>query len=161
MPVKELYKTRAKYNPRQISEDNLQRLMTSLKIHRQVENLIYNKRTKTLISGHQRLEAAKRLGWKTLDVNVLDISEAVERALNIALNNPNLQGEWDLPKLVDTLEWVLDKGETEISLEGTGFDLEDLERLKIEAFGDPDKEQKDLDEDLVTTNKCPKCGYEW
>ena len=52
----------AEYNPRIITDDEFNGLCESLKIFGQQENLIVNK-DMTIISGHQRYEAMKFLGW--------------------------------------------------------------------------------------------------
>ena len=149
----------AEYNPRKISDEAMNKLEHSLNIHGQVENLVYNIRTDTLVSGHQRLIAARNLGWTHVDVLEIDIPESQEKALNVALNNPNIMGEFDLPKLQDVLDIIIEA--PDIQIEDTGFTIDDYEKIKINIHGDPDKEQKEYDENIETENKCPKCGYEW
>ena len=55
-----------------------------------------------LWGGHQRLEQLDSLEKNKdyeLTVCVVDIDEREEAALNVQLNNPSMQGEWDLDKL--------------------------------------------------------------
>lgn len=89
----------AAYNPRRISERALDGLTAELREFGLVENLIANDRGDggklVLVGGHQRVKAARRLGWKSVPVHVVRLDQERERALNLALNNPNLQGEWD------------------------------------------------------------------
>jgi len=54
----------------------------------------------------------------------VDLDEAKEKALNLALNK--IQGDWDLPKLKDLLQ-ELDTGELDMEL--TGFDSKEIEEL--------------------------------
>jgi ParB family chromosome partitioning protein len=146
MKVKDLLKTVAKYNPRTITNDAMDRLKHSLNTYGQVENLILNIKTNTLVSGHQRLEAAKQLGWTDMDVVVVELSEAQERALNITMNNRNLQGDWSLPMLKESLDFIT---EHELNIEDTGFTLTDYEDFgfsdmpieEVEA-GEPPEEPK-------------------
>lgn len=52
--------------------------------------------------GHQRLEqldALEKSKDYDLTVCVVDVDEREEAALNVQLNNPSMQGEWDLDKL--------------------------------------------------------------
>ena len=83
----------ADYNPRKISKENLERLKKSIKEFGLVDPLVWNERTNRLIGGHQRLKILMEEGVKEVEVSVVNLPEDKEKALNIALNNPNLQGE--------------------------------------------------------------------
>ncbi|MFH0814321.1 MAG: ParB N-terminal domain-containing protein [Pseudomonadota bacterium] len=94
----------AAYNPRKMDEAAKKRLKADLKVHGLVETLVWNKRTGNLVGGHQRLEqldALERNKNYDLAVAVVDVSEEEEKKLNIILNNPGLQGEWDIEALKD------------------------------------------------------------
>lgn len=94
----------AEYNPRVISEDARKRLRKMLAKHGLVQPLVWNKRTGNLVSGHQRLAALDSLERSQdydLQVAVVDVDEREERVLNVQLNNPSMQGEWDLDKLTE------------------------------------------------------------
>lgn len=57
--------------------------------------------------GHQRLEqldALEKSKDYDLTVCVVDVDEREEAALNVQLNNPSMQGEWDLDKLANMAE---------------------------------------------------------
>jgi hypothetical protein len=90
--------TPALYNPRKISARSMRLLTEEIKAYGLVEPLVCNKRGGSLIviSGHQRLKVARALGWQTVPVHI-QVDETRERALNLALNNPALQGEYDDP----------------------------------------------------------------
>ena len=126
-PVPALLKAQAPYNPRTIEPGNLKRLQNSLERFGQVENVILNTTTGHIVSGHQRVMAAHAAGLDTLDVLEVELTEGAEKALNVALNNPNLMGEWDMDKLKPVLDDVI--GAFDIDLEDTGFDLEDYEGM--------------------------------
>lgn len=96
----------APYNPRQISEAAFDRLFKAVGEHGIVADPTWNVRTGNLVGGHQRLKAMdKSMGYprkvKDYDVRVLaiDVDELTEKKLNVILNNPSAQGEWDLDKL--------------------------------------------------------------
>lgn len=55
----------AKYNPRVISEKRLDNLHKSMTTYGDLSGVVFNERTKTLISGHQRLKNLKKAGIKT------------------------------------------------------------------------------------------------
>jgi hypothetical protein len=48
---------------------------------------------KIVIGGHQRLVAARRLGWKTVPVIFLDVTDEQAHLLNLVLNK--ISGNWD------------------------------------------------------------------
>ena len=84
----------APYNPRAIKEKNAERLGASLDAFGLVQPIIVNTRTGHVVGGHQRLEALEARGIETTDVVVVDLDDAQERALCIALNNPRAQGHF-------------------------------------------------------------------
>ena len=147
----------AKYNPRldlQPGDPEYEKLKKSLKEFDLVEPLIWNKRNGNLVGGHQRLKILIEQGRTDVEVSIVDLSDSKEKALNLALNK--ISGDWDLPKLKDILE-ELNTGEFDMEI--TGFDDDEIEKLinQIHNFD----EQKEYDENIETTNKCPECGYEW
>ena len=91
-------------NPRQITTENLDRLEQGIDEFGMVQPIIWNTRTKQVVGGHQRLAVLKRKEVKETWVIEVDMDEEREAALNIALNNPRLMGEFDLPGLASILE---------------------------------------------------------
>ncbi|RLF27571.1 MAG: DNA modification methylase, partial [Thermoplasmata archaeon] len=75
----------APYNPREISDKALEGLTASIREFGLVEPLVWNKRTKRLVAGHQRLKALQKLGATEAEVVVVDLPESREKALNVAL----------------------------------------------------------------------------
>lgn len=115
----------APYNPRQDlkpADHEYQKLKKSIDEFDLVEPLILNKRNNVLIGGHQRLKILKERGDKDVDVSLVDLDEAKEKALNIALNR--VQGEWDYDKLNLIFDEL--KGIDDFDIELTGFDIEDI-----------------------------------
>lgn len=72
------------------------------------------------------LDSLAGTGNYTLNVAAINVPEEREKEINIILNNPEVQGAWDLEKLGDLLK------APEIDLGGAGFDNADIYRL----FGD-------------------------
>lgn len=92
----------APYNPRIMDEKAKKRLKENIAKHGLVAALTWNKRTGNLVGGHQRLEQLDSLERNKdyeLTVCVVDVDEREEAALNVQLNNPSMQGEWDFDKL--------------------------------------------------------------
>ena len=98
----------APYNPRRISERALAGLTASIKRFGLVEPIIWNKRTKHVVGGHQRLKVLQALGTASTQVVVVDIPVAEEKALNVALNSPAISGEFT-DALQELLETVRDE----------------------------------------------------
>jgi DNA modification methylase len=100
----------AAYNPRMISDDGLRGLQNSISRFNCVELIVVNVRDgrNVIIGGHQRHRALCNLHGLDYEVDcvVVDLSEAEERLLNIALNNPELQGEFDIAKLAESIEKI-------------------------------------------------------
>ena len=105
----------APYNPRIMDPKSKKRLKQAIAKHGLVAALTWNKRTGNLVGGHQRLEQLDALEKNKdyeLTVCVVDVDEREEAALNVQLNNPSMQGAWDLDKLANmTEEFDLDLSE--------------------------------------------------
>ena len=119
----------ATYNPRSIDVDAAERLERAVK-RGMVQPIVWNRRTGNLIGGHQRLARIDELeGTKpfSLTVAVVDCDEVEEKRLNVELNNPDLMGQFDIPRLEDVLrdikaadpggDLLLEVGFTQASLE--------------------------------------------
>jgi hypothetical protein len=103
----------APYNPRWIGPEARKRLEKGMEEHGMVTAVVWNKRTGHVVGGHQRLSILDSLEKSQdyeLDVAVIDVDEAEEKKINVQLNNPSMQGTWDLDALGD------------LHAEGIGFD---------------------------------------
>lgn len=67
---------------------DLSPLMESMRLHGLIHPILVN-RNNELIAGERRLESAKRLGWKSVEVSVVDKPDELER-LEVELDE-NLQ----------------------------------------------------------------------
>ena len=139
----------AEYNPRTISENELQKLTNSINEFGLVDPIIINLKNMHIIGGHQRYEALISqhmldgnfypelnmiklgdVGWIFLEEDLTIESEDHEKALNLALNK--ISGEWDYEKL----NVVLDELElSPIDINLTGFDDIELESMDTEDYG--------------------------
>lgn len=108
----------AEYNPRIMDEDAKKRLRKSIRSSGLVSALTWNRRTGNLVGGHQRLQqldALEKSADYELTVCVIDVDEREEARLNVQLNNPDSQGDWDLDRLAGLAE------DFNLSLEDMGF----------------------------------------
>jgi len=115
------------YNPRQDltpGDKEYEKLKKSIQEFDYIDPIIWNKRTSTVVGGHQRLKVLKDLGHTEIDVSVVDLPLAEEMALNVALNK--VSGDWDTSKLSDLM---LELQDMDIDMELTGFDLEEINDL--------------------------------
>lgn len=133
---------RAAYNPRvdlQPEDEEYQAIERSLKRHGLVQPIVWNRRTNTIVSGHQRLTVLEAQGETEVTVSVVDLDDIQEKELNVALNK--ITGEWDDDKLSVILNEL---GEEATD---TGFTLPEIDVLRDELksyFDDvtsPDEEE--------------------
>jgi DNA modification methylase len=142
-------------NPRRITEDELDALERSLRQFGFVQPVLARREDSTVIGGHQRLVAARRLGLTSAPVTWLDISVEQARLLGLALNK--ISGSWDDALLARLLADLGATPELDLSLSGFGEDeiselLRSLEtrekREQVESF--------DLDEALAEARRAPR-----
>lgn len=152
----------APYNPRIMDPKAKKRLKKNIQKHGLVAALTWNKRTGNLVGGHQRLEQLDALEKNKdyeLTVCVVDVDEREEAALNVQLNNPSMQGEWDLDKLANMvddfdLDMSEDLGFTESDID---FMFEGDDRFS-QLFNT--KESEDVRGDLEKVKEARKKGME-
>lgn len=144
---------RAGYNPRSMTDKAREALKRGIARYGLVDPIIARRRDKLVVGGHQRLDAAKELGLATVPVVFLDdLDDQHAAALNVLLNNPSAQGEWDFGKLSAVLS-ELDGHGFDATL--TGFDDAELERL-LSWTPDPEKAGEEDESVDLTPPKKPK-----
>lgn len=115
------------WNPRQITEEELQKLETSLNEFGYIEPIIVNEVNNHIVGGNQRCKALKQLGYEEVDVVYVHIEDIhKEKACNVALNK--ISGDWDNDKLKVVLEEI-ELSPIDVSL--TGFDEIELTEMEI------------------------------
>ena len=112
--------TLAAYNPRVITERMLEALKAGIQEFGLLLPVVINQRTNRMVGGHQRFRAAESLGMETVPVHLIDVDEAAEKRLNLALNK--IEGKWDYSLLETALETVSDAETLGLS----GFNEADL-----------------------------------
>jgi hypothetical protein len=76
------------------SQEALAGLQASVERFGLVEPVVWNRRTGRVVGGHQRLKVLQQMGGETTEGVVVDLPEIEEKALNVALNNPAIAGEF-------------------------------------------------------------------
>ena len=126
----------AEYNPRIMDKESKKRLKKNLQENGLVSALTWNRRTGNLCGGHQRLEqldALERNQDYSLDVCVIDVDERTEAKINVLLNNPSMQGDWDLDLLASMSEHF-----------GLSFDDMGFTKLDVDFMFDGDDRFSDM-----------------
>jgi DNA modification methylase len=145
-------------NPRRISNEQLEALTRSVQEYGFVQPVLARREDRMVIGGHQRLTAARRLGYKTVPVTFLDVTLEQARVLNLGLNK--ISGDWDQELLARLLAELRPIDEIDLAL--TGFGEDELARLlkgldarekrtKVEAF--------DLDAALEAAQAAPRAQH--
>jgi len=146
----------APYNPRTITDHDLEALRRSLRFFGTVEPIVVNRRSDRIVGGHQRVRAAEAEGIATLPCVFVDLDEPSERQLNLALNR--IHGEWDMEKLEEVLRELEAAG---ADLDLTGFTTVEIDELlrgsdepidgltDADAIPEPPDDPKTQPEDLI------------
>lgn len=118
----------AKYNPRKAlkpGDPEFEKLKRSITEFGYVELIVVNvANNNTVISGHQRLAVLKDIGETEVECVVVELNDADEKALNVAMNK--VSGDWDTQKLADLMDSLK---ELDYDLGKTGFDPPEIEQL--------------------------------
>jgi len=157
-------------NPRQISQEQFERLGNSMEEFGDLSGIVFNAKDGYLISGHQRVASLKeRYGESAVEIKITEEKDGEKRGFvepehiqyrevswdegksglaRLAANKHG--GEWDDDLLQEELD-KLAKLDVNIELSGFGSD-----------FGiEPPDEFEEYTDEIETDYKCPKCGYEW
>lgn len=130
-------------NPRRMSQAELGALVRSLREWGFVQPVVARREDGTVIGGHQRLVAARKLGYREVPVVYLDVSPEQARLLGLALNR--ISGEWD-EELLGRLLADLQASET-LDLSLSGFGEEELAKL-LKALDIAEKKERLEDFDI-------------
>ncbi len=123
----------ADYNPRVELSPGMpgyERLRRSIVEFGLVQPIVWNERTGNVVGGHQRLAVLRNEGREMVEVVVVSMEEAREKALNVALNNSQVGGEWDPDKLLSLVQDLHELPDFDETL--TGFDANDLRDLLLQ-----------------------------
>lgn len=125
----------SRYNPRVISEEAKKALKRGIKKYGLVGGIVVNSRTgNTIVSGHQRVMVLDELNHYDpakskehdyrLKVDMIDVDEVQEKELNVLLNNPGVQGQFDMDLLREMIP--------DINVADVGLTAEDLAVIGVD-----------------------------
>jgi DNA modification methylase len=142
-------------NPRRISDEELDSLERSLRQFGFVQPVLARREDGTVIGGHQRLVAARRLGLQTVPVSWLDLSVEQARVLGLALNK--ISGSWDEQLLARLLSDLQTSPEADLTFSGFGEgEVRDLLRSLETREKRERAEDFDLDSALEEATRTPR-----
>ena len=164
IPITKIHK--AKYNPRIIYDKEFQNLINSIKEFGFVEPIVVNLRNHadfkehqwTIVGGHQRYEAAKKIGHKEVPVLFVDLTPQKEKILNLALNK--ITGDFDNAMLSEVMYGLIEEDKLTPN-DILGFSGEEINSILGTVMDVGDIKETEFDENIETENECPKCGYKW
>ena len=149
-------------NPRRISDHELETLTRSISEFGLIDPIIARREDKMVIGGHQRLLAARKLGYKTVPVVFADLTVEQSHLLNIALNK--ISGSFDQELLARLLKDLQEVPNIDLSL--SGFEDDELKKLlkSLDVREKRDRpENFDLDAAIKDAQSAPvaKLGDIW
>ena len=154
----------ADYNPRKISDAAFQKLKRKIRKDGLITPIVVNKRTMTVVGGHQRLRAMDEIAKKTdydMSVAMIDVDENKEVELNIFRNNTSAMGEWDAEMLVDLkgsfqdIDFLKDCGFDKLDLDYM-FSSAGIDEETIDSIFEETKEQKAILTDIEKIEQSDK-----
>ncbi len=187
MTVTELRESAHPQNPRRITQDQLDRLRSSVEKYGDLSGIVYNRRTGHVVCGHQRLKimdaehtsfqfsseseepddtGSVATGW-IIDsagevthhpYRVVDVDDQTEHEMMIAANAHG--GDWQADVLRHQLATL---AAADVDMGAVGFADEELARLLKRAADEAPGEFKDAEPEAlgVTEYQCPSCSHEW
>lgn len=138
----------AEYNPRKQERDSFEGLRKSVATFGMVQAVVWNKRTQRVVGGHKR---KKTLSPKSMtDVIEVDLDETMEKALNLSLNNPHIQGDFtsQLGTILEELEKKIPDLAADLLIDDLNVDFDEAISLVIDPGG--------VDEVNLETDKKPQ-----
>lgn len=101
-------------------------IATSLKRFGQLRPILVQKSSGYIVAGNHTYRGAVRLGADRIAANLEDLTDEVAEAYLIADNRWHLRGSFNDEALVKILARIEERG----ALEGTGYDVDDVEDLR-------------------------------
>jgi hypothetical protein len=168
----------APYNPRKMTVEAYQGLGKSIEKFGMLIPIVWNRRSGNVVGGHQRLRFLQESGELETDVVIVDLDDNEEIALNIALNNRALRGDFTCEVVA-----LLEKSEVQLGSMFNEVRLNELFREMNRRFEKELKKKKKHSQepfsndsnpppvssippapivpeaDIIIT--CPKCKSKW
>jgi len=132
-------------NPR-LNDEAVEQVEISIRRFGFSSPIIARREDSTVIAGHTRLAAAKRLGLDRVPVRFLDLDPADAKLLALADNRLGEIARWDLPALSSILKDL----DADLDLTVAGFSEEELADLLRDEILLPDGSQIDDPKEAIS-----------
>ena len=130
MEIKEIALMTLKPYPNNPRKGNINLIAKSLETYGQYKPITVNKRTNEILAGNHTYEAAKKLGWTTIQATYIDADENTAAKIVLMDNKTSDAGGYDDAKLLGLLDSLGD-------LDATGYTDKDLRELQ-ELYDSPE-----------------------
>jgi hypothetical protein len=134
MEIKEVALITLKPYPNNPRKGNIDLIAKSLETYGQYKPITINKRTNEILAGNHTYEAAKKLGWTTIQATYIDADENTAAKIVLMDNKTSDAGGYDDAQLLGLLDSLGD-------LDATGYTDKDLQELQ-ELYDSPEPELK-------------------
>ena len=129
---------------------NVDKVASSIKEFGFQQPIVIDK-TNTIVVGHTRYEAAKKLGINKVPVQIADLTDTQAKAYRIADNRLNQDASWDTKLLNIEFNDLLSK---DYNLDSLGFTTDELDTLFLKSSEDADIGlNENIEEDLDLTQE--------
>jgi ParB-like chromosome segregation protein Spo0J len=146
-------------NARKHNDKNIDAIIASLRRFGQQKPIVID-RNNIVRAGNGTLEAARRLGWESIDCVTTGLQGSDAIAYAIADNRTAELAEWDEDTLAAQLNGLLTDDEELAN--AAGFTAEEIERMLEKINDEPESSSEEIDSDKFDLeHKCPKCGFEF
>lgn len=108
----------SKVNKEIYSMSSIDELMESIRIVGLLQKPVINIKTNNLLSGHRRVEAVSRLGWKEIDVDTIEIEEEDEILYLIHYNQTRVKSVFSILREYDFLKKYYNDNKSKLGLKG-------------------------------------------
>jgi len=145
-------------NPRIISPSALKGLKASIGRFGLVELIVWNEKTKHIVSGHQRYAILMQQGVTEVPMVVVNLSPEDELAASLTMNNVKIEGEFDEPimELISQVEGSAPDLFQAVRMDELKASLEkNIEQNRGDGVMEGEKKSDDWD------TECPCCGNKW
>jgi hypothetical protein len=123
MEIKEVALITLKPYPNNPRKGNIDLIAKSLETYGQYKPITINKRTNEILAGNHTYEAAKKLGWATIQATYIDADENTAAKIVLIDNKTSDAGGYDDSTLLGLLDSLGD-------LDATGYTDKDLKELQ-------------------------------
>ena len=146
-------------NARKHDDRNIDSIIASLRRFGQQKPIVIDA-SNVVRAGNGTLEAAKRLGWDSIECVKTNLKGSDAIAYAIADNRTAELAEWDSDILAAQLNGLLT--DDKALANAAGFSAEEIERMLEKLSDEPESSSEEIDpENFYLEHKCPKCGFEF